>query len=486
MLGEARRVKEAVFFHERARFRVLPPHHGAPVPPASARPELTREELLGLLVERGLFTTLEGCLADLEEQLAPEGLRLDAVQDVLVTKGKVAELGKELKSGKSTRVVDARDMLVLPGFVDLHAHLRTPGREDEEDIATGSRAAAAGGYVAIFAKANTDPVVDTASVLRGLAEKARAEAAIPVGFFAAVTRGLAGEQLTEMAELGAAGAVGFSDDGRPLATAALTRRALQYVKVSGRFVAVHAQDDSLCKGGQMHEGAASARLGLTGIPALCESLDVARALDIAAYEDARVHVCHVSAEESLQAIAKAKAAGVRVTAETTPHHLTLVDEQLASFDTNFKMNPPLRAEKDRKALIEALKSGLVDCVATDHAPHAAEDKDVPFEEAPFGVVGLETAFSVLYGTLVKTGELPLGTLVTRMSSAPARIAGLDAPAVAAGAVADLCVVDPQAVWTVRAGALKSRSHNSPWLGRELTGKVRLTVAAGRVAWDDLA
>ena len=177
---------------------------------------------------------------------------------------------------------------------------------------------------------------------------------------------------------------------------------------------------------------------------------------------------------------------MRVTAETTPHHLTLVDEQLASFDTNFKMNPPLRAEKDRRALVEALKSGLVDCVATDHAPHAPENKDVPFEEAPFGVVGLETAFSVLYGALVTSGELPLATLVTRMSAAPARIAGLDAPAIAAGAVADLCVVDPQAVWTVQAGALKSRSHNSPWLGRELTGKVRLTVAAGRVAWDDLA
>ncbi len=202
-------------------------------------------------------------------------------------------------------------MLVLPGFVDLHTHLRTPGREDEEDIATGSAAAAAGGYVAVFGMANTDPVVDTATVLKGLAETARAEAAIPVGFFAAVTRGLAGEQLTEMGELGAAGAVAFSDDGRPLATAALTRRALQYVKVSGRFVAIHAQDDSLFKGGQMHEGPVSARLGLTGIPSLCESLDVSRTLDIAEYEDAAVHVCHVSTEASLVAIARAKAAGVQ-------------------------------------------------------------------------------------------------------------------------------------------------------------------------------
>jgi dihydroorotase len=411
---------------------------------------------------------------------------VDAVQDVLVKKGKVTQTGKGLVAPEGTRVVDAAGMLVLPGFVDLHAHFRTPGREDEEDLATVSAAAAAGGYVAAFGMANTEPVTDSAVLLAGLARQAERDAAVPLGFYAAVTRGLRGEQLTEMGELGETGAVGFSDDGRPLPTAAITRRALQYAKVGDRFVAVHAEDESLCAGGQMHEGAASARLGLTGIPSLCESLDVARALDIAAYEDARVHVCHVSAEESLQAIDRAKQAGVRVTAETTPHHLTLVDEQLGTFDTNFKMNPPLRAEKDRKALVQALKSGLVDCVATDHAPHAPENKDVPFEEAPFGVVGLETAFSVLYGALVTSGELPLGTLVTRMSAAPARIAGLDAPAIAAGAVADLCVVDPQAVWTVQAGALKSRSHNSPWLGRELTGKVRLTVAAGRVAWDDLA
>jgi len=403
-----------------------------------------------------------------------------------VTQGKVAELGKERKPGKSTKVFDARGMLVLPGFVDLHAHLRTPGREDEEDVATGSRAAAAGGYVAIFAMANTDPVLDTATILKGLIETARAEAVIPVGFFAAVTRGLAGEQLTEMGELGAAGAVGFSDDGRPLATAALTRRALQYVKVSGRFVAIHAQDDSLFNGGQMHEGPASARLGLTGIPSLCESLDVSRTLDIAEYEDAAVHICHVSTAASLAAIERAKAAGIRVTAEVTPHHLTLNDEAIAALDPNFKMNPPLRAESDRTALVAALKSGLLDCVATDHAPHAVEEKEVPFEEAPFGCIGLETAFSVLYGELVRSKELDLGTLVTRMSTAPARIAGLQAPSVSPGAAANLCVVDPKARWTVSADGLQSRSFNSPWLGHELTARVKLTVAAGRVAWQDLA
>jgi dihydroorotase len=410
----------------------------------------------------------------------------DAVQDVLVSEGEIAQTGKGLVAPRGTRVVDAAGMLVLPGFVDLHAHFRTPGREDEEDLATASAAAAAGGYVAVFGMANTDPVTDSAGLLRGLARQAEEDALVPLGFYAAVTRGLRGDLITEMGELAAAGAVGFSDDGNPLPTAAIMRRALQYAKITGRYVAVHAEDGSLSVGGQMHEGPASARLGLTGIPALCESLDVARAVDIAAYEDARVHVCHVSAAQSLEALARAKAAGVRVTAEVTPHHLALVDEQVASFDPHFKMNPPLRAEHDRKALVEALKSGLVDCVATDHAPHAAEEKDMPFEEAPFGVVGLETAFSVLYGALVTTGELPLATLVTRMSAAPARIAGLVAPSLAPGATADFCLVDPQAVWTVRAHDLRSRSHNSPWLGRELTGKVRLTVAAGRLVWDDLA
>jgi dihydroorotase len=411
---------------------------------------------------------------------------VDAVQDILISKGRVADSGKGLKPGKGTTVVDAGGMLVLPGFVDLHTHLRTPGREDEEDIASGSAAAAAGGYVAVFGMANTDPVVDTATVLRGLAETARAEAVIPVGFFAAVTRGLAGEQLTEMGELGAAGAVAFSDDGRPLATAALIRRALQYVKVSGRFVAVHAQDDSLFKGGQMHEGPVSARLGLTGIPSLCESLDVSRTLDIAEYEDAAVHVCHVRTAASLAAIERAKSAGVKVTAEVTPHHLTLNDEAIASLDPNLKMNPPLRAESDRKALVAALKSGLVDCVATDHAPHASEEKDVPFEEAPFGTIGLDTAFAVLYEGLVKVKAIDLATLVTRMSTAPARLAGLRPPSLAKGAVADLCVIDTKAPWTVSSETLQSRSSNSAWLGRRFETRVRLTVAAGRVAWQDLA
>jgi len=411
------------------------------------------------------------------------GNDLDRVVDVLVRKGRVAEIGAELATPGKTRVIEADGQLLLPGFVDLHTHLRTPGREDEEDLTTASAAAAAGGYVAVFGMANTDPVVDSAPVLEGLAQRAAAEATVPTGFFAAVSKGLAGEQLTEMHELAGAGAVGFSDDGLPLATAQLLRRALQYAKVTDRFVAIHAQDDSLMGKGVMHEGAVSAKLGLGGIPAIAESADVARALEVARYEDGRLHVCHLSTALALEHLARARALGLRVTAEATPHHLTMTDELVYSLDSNLKMNPPLRPDDDRKALVAALKDGLLDCVATDHAPHAQQEKEVPFEVAPFGTTGLETAFAALYSTLVASGELPLGVLVERMSRAPAAIAGLMTPAIAAGAVADLCLVDPRERWTVAAGELHSKSTNSAWLGRTLQGRVTLTVAAGRLVFE---
>jgi dihydroorotase len=411
---------------------------------------------------------------------------LDQKVDVLVRKGRVAEIGEGLAAPAKVREVDGDGALLLPGFVDLHAHLRTPGREDEEDIASGSAAAAAGGYVTIFAMANTDPVVDTAPVLQGLARQASGAASVPVGFYAAMSKGLAGGQLTEMHELAAAGAVGFSDDGRPPASALLLRRALQYAKVTDRFVAVHAQDDALMGSGVMHEGAVSAGLGLGGIPAIAESAEVARALEVARYEHGRLHLCHVSTALALEHLARGRELGVPVTAEVAPHHLTLTDEAVTSLDPNLKMNPPLRPEADRKALVQALRDGLLDCVATDHAPHARHEKEVPFEAAPFGTTGLETAFAALYTGLVLTGELPLPVLVTRMSQAPAALAGLPAPTIAAGAPADLTLVDVSTPWTVDEADLHSRSTNSAWLGHTLKGRVRLTVAAGRVAYDDRA
>jgi dihydroorotase len=408
---------------------------------------------------------------------------LDQVVDLLVRKGRIAELGDGLQAPARGRVVEADGKLVLPGFVDLHTHLRTPGREDEEDLTTASAAAAAGGYVAVFGMANTDPVVDSAPVLEGLAQRAAAEATVPTGFFASVSKGLAGKQLTEMHELAQAGAVGFSDDGEPLAAAQLLRRTLQYAKVTDRFVAIHAQDDSLMARGVMHEGAVSAKLGLGGIPAIAESADVARALEVARYERGRLHLCHVSAALSLEHLARAKDLGLAVSAEATPHHLTLTDEQVYSLDPNLKMNPPLRPDGDRKALVAALKSGLIDCVATDHAPHAQQEKEVPFEAAAFGTTGLETAFASLHSRLVLTKALPLGVLVERMSGAPAAIAGITPPALAAGAVADLCLVDPKERWTVTADGLHSKSTNSAWLSETLQGRVLLTIAAGRVVFE---
>jgi dihydroorotase len=410
--------------------------------------------------------------------------KLDAVCDVFVKRGKIVAVGEDLEVPQSTRTVDGAGHLLLPGFVDLHAHLRTPGREDEEDLVSGTAAAAAGGYVALFSMANTDPVIDSAPVLEGLAQRAGAEASVPTGFFASVSRDLAGKQLTEMYELAQAGAVGFSDDGKPLATAQLLRRALQYVKVTDRFVALHAQDDALMGAGVMHEGPVSAKLGLTGIPAIAESADVARALEVARYEDGRVHLCHVSSALTLEHLARARELGVRVTAEVTPHHLTMTDEAVYSLDPGVKMNPPLRAESDRKALLAALKSGLIDCVATDHAPHAQQEKEVPFEAAAFGTIGLETAFASLYTRAVMARKLSLAVLVERMSQAPARIAGITPPTIAVGETANVCLVDPEARWVVDAAQLRSKSTNSAWLGQTLQGRVKLTLAGGRLEGAD--
>ena len=411
---------------------------------------------------------------------------LDDVLDVAVAKGRIAQVGKDLDAPRGATLREAHGALLLPGFVELHAHFRVPGQEESEDLTTATAAAARGGYVAAFGMANTDPVVDNAALFEGLAQRAQAEASVPVGFYAAVSCGLKGQQLTEMVELAQAGAVGFSDDGVPLADANLLRRALQYCAVTGRYIAVHAQDAGLTRKGVMHEGTVSARLGLGGMPSIGESIEIGRDLEVAAYENARLHLCHVSTTASLEHLERAKAAGAPVTAEVTPHHLVLTDEAVLSLDSNFKMNPPLRPEADRQALVEALRSGLIDAVATDHAPHCAEEKELPFEEAAFGIIGLETAFAVLYDALVRPGLLELGTLVERMSLAPARIAGIDAPAIAEGAEANLCVVDPERVWTVGRDSLGSRSVNSAWLGRELGAQVVLTVAAGQVAWDGLA
>jgi dihydroorotase len=401
---------------------------------------------------------------------------------VVVRGGEVAEFVEPGGADESGfELIDAEGLLVLPAFFDPHVHLRTPGREDEEDLETGSRAAAAGGYAAVLAMANTDPAVDSASVIGSLRERAEREASVPVGFLATVTMRMAGEELTEMAELRDAGAVAFSDDGLPIRSARMMRRALQYQKLCGGTIALHEEDPDLSGNGVMHEGEVSAGLGMAGIPSISESTMIDRDAALARYEEGRIHIQHLSARESVEAVGAAKAAGAPISTEVTPHHLTLTDEAVRSLDARFKMNPPLRAEEDRQALIAGLIDGTIDCIATDHAPHSVDEKEVPFEQAAMGVTGLETAFSVLHTDLVLPGVLSLRLLVERMS-AGAGLFELPAPSLAPGSPANLVLVDPTVEWEVGAEGYESRSQNSCFAGRRLTGRVLMTIAAGEVAF----
>jgi dihydroorotase len=404
---------------------------------------------------------------------------VDATVDVRVDDGVIAAIGTSLERN-AHRVVDGTGLVLAPAFVDPHVHLRTPGREDEETIASGTAAAAAGGYCAILAMPNTEPVVDSAAVLGSLIERARTDATIPVGFLAAITKGQKGAELTEMGELADEGAAAFTDDGHPVRLPGLMRRALQYASITNRPLALHEEEPSLSRDGQMHEGAVSAELGFAGYPSVAESLMVGRDLALAAYEGQPLHLMHLSAKESVELLAAAQAEGLSATGEATPHHLCLTDEAVRSLDSNLKMNPPLRGADDRAALIEGLRSGTIACVATDHAPHARHEKEVPFEEAPFGVTGLETAFAALYTFLVEPGLLPLETLLERMSAGPSRAYGLATPRIAVGASANLVLLDPNAMWQVTEGGFRSRSANSWLLGKTLKGKVLATVADGRL------
>src|SRR3954470_13641403 len=416
---------------------------------------------------------------------------IDAVHDVLVRDGAIAEIGApgSIEPPPGAEVVDGAGRHLLPAFVDPHVHLRVPGQEHKEDIDTGTRAAAAGGYCAVVAMPNTDPVVDSAPVLRSLRDAAARDARVAVGFMPAITRRLAGSELTEMAELRAEGALGFTDDGKPVVNAGVLRKAIQYQRLAGGVIALHEEDPSLSGRGAMHEGAVSAMLGITGIPSVSESTMIARDAALAGYEDGRVHMQHLSCVESARAIDQAKALGVRVSAEASPHHLCLTDEAIresqagpAGFlDTNMKMNPPLRTESDRQALIDGLRSGVIDCIATDHAPHARDEKETPFEQAPMGTTGLETAFAAVHTELVVPGVLSLALIVERMT-AGAALLDLPAPRIATGAPANLTLVDLDAEWEVGEDGYESRSENCCFAGRGLRGRVLLTLAGGRVAY----
>jgi dihydroorotase len=412
---------------------------------------------------------------------------IDAPLDVLIRRGKIAELGPPgaLTAPAGAEIVEGAGRHLFPAFVDPHVHLRVPGQEHKEDIETGTRAAAAGGFCAVIAMPNTDPVVDSAPVLQALRDVAARDARVPVGFLPAITRGLRGEELTEMAELRAEGALGFTDDGKPVVRAGMLRRALQYQRLCGGVLALHEEDPSLSGRGAMHEGEVSALLGVAGIPSVSESTMVARDAALAGYEAGRVHMQHLSCVESVRAVAQAKDLGVRVTAEVTPHHLCLTDEAVRNLDTRMKMNPPLRTEADRQTLIDALRSGIIDCVATDHAPHARDEKEVPFEDAPMGTTGLETAFAAVYTDLVVPGVLGLGLVVERLT-AGAAIYDLPVPRIAVGDEANVCLIDLDADWEVGEHGYESRSENCCFAGRHLRSRVLLTVAAGAVAYRERA
>jgi dihydroorotase len=412
----------------------------------------------------------------------------DARLDVLVRAGEIVELaeaGTAAAEDGVERIDGGGRLTLMPAFFDPHVHLRTPGQEHKEDLESGTRAAAAGGFAGVIAMPNTDPVLDSAPLLRSLRDAAARDARVPVGFLPAITRGLQGEQLSEMAELREAGALGFSDDGKPVRSAGMLRKALQYQRLCGGVIALHEEDPTLSRGGAMNEGAVSAALGIAGIPTIAESTMVARDAEIAGYEDARVHFQHLSCAASVEAVADAKAHGWKVSAEVSPHHLLLTDEDVRSMDTRMKMHPPLTSEADRQALIAGLQTGTIDCVATDHAPHARDEKEVPFEQAPMGTTGLETAFAALYSGLVLSGTLSLELLIERMG-AGARLFGLPTARVAVGAAANLALLDLDAEFIAGEHGWESRSENCCFAGRRLQGRVLLTVAAGSVAHRDRA
>ena len=408
---------------------------------------------------------------------------IDGVHDLLLEDGKVSKLGATLAAPQDAAVIEAAGKLVCPGLIDIHVHLREPGYEYKETVATGTRAAAAGGFTAVCCMANTHPVNDNRSITDYILAKAKSEGLVRVYPIGAVTRGLEGKELAELAELAEAGCVAFSDDGKCVMNAELYRRAMEYTLPFGMPVISHAEDHTLSRGGCMHEGVVSTELGLRGIPAAAEDVMVARDLLLAELTGAHVHIAHLSTAGAVRLVRDAKARGVRVTAEVTPHHLLLTDEAVRGWNPNTKMAPPLRTKRDTEALIEALADGTIDCVATDHAPHAVAEKEGEFDHAANGIVGLETAVTLLYDRLVRPGVLPLATLVARLSRDPARLLNLPGGSLAVGAPADVTVLDPDAAVTVDPARFASKSRNTPFGGWTATGRPWKTIVGGKVVWE---
>jgi dihydroorotase len=408
---------------------------------------------------------------------------IDAALDVLLADGKVEKLGARL-AARGAEVIDADGLVVCPGLIDIHTHLREPGREDKETIASGTRAAAAGGFTAVCAMPNTEPVNDTAGITRAIVEKARAEGAARVYPIGAITRGQKGEELAEFGDLQEAGCVAFSDDGKPVASARMMRRALEYALTFGVVLIDHCEEPTLAEKACMNEGPVATLLGLRGAPAAGEAIMVERDVLLAELTGGKVHIAHLSAAASVDAVRRGKARGVKVTAEVTPHHLFLTDAAVreTGYDTSTKMNPPLRSESDRLAVLEGLRDGTIDCIATDHAPHTVDDKNVEYDQAAFGIVGLETAVPLCLDRLLGAGLVELSQLVALFSTNPARVLGLPGGTLAPGSLADVTLLDLKKRRTVDPARFASRSRNTPFGGLALRGWPALTIVGGRVVW----
>jgi dihydroorotase len=406
----------------------------------------------------------------------------DEVSDLMLADGKVQASGRDLGHPDDALVLDATGQVVAPGLIDVHVHLREPGQEDLETVATGAMAAAAGGFSAVCAMPNTDPVTDNQAAVGFIVSQAQRAAKARVYPIGAVSLGQKGLQLAEFGELVGAGAVAVSDDGKPVASSHLMRTALEYARTFGIPVADHCEDPTLAAGGAMHEGLVSTRLGLKGIPAAAEEIMVARDILLSELTGGHVHLCHMSTRGSVELIRRAKEKGLRVTAEACPHHFTLTHEACEGYNTNAKMNPPLREPEDREAIRQAIRSGTIDVICTDHAPHHYDAKEREFDDAPNGIIGLETALGLAVSELVDPGLLSLRDLVNRMSVMPARIFNLDGGTLAPGAPGDVVVFDPAAEWLVRPEEFYSKSRNTPFAGRRLRGRAQATIVRGQLVF----
>lgn len=403
-------------------------------------------------------------------------------QNILLDKGEIVKIASGIPEGPY-KIIDANGKLVFPGLIDLHVHLRQPGREDKETVETGSRAAAKGGFTSIMCMPNTTPVIDNAMIVEGIIKEAKRVGLVNVYPVGAITRGQSGKELTDMAELKAAGCKALSDDGRCVESSQIMRLALEYAKMAGLFLIQHCQDHCLTGGGVMNEGYYSMVLGIKGDPGISETVIVARDIELAHYLKTRVHLAHMSLKRSVELIRFAKSQGIAVTAEACPHHFTLTDEAVRGFDTSTKVNPPLRSPEDVAAIREGLKDGTIDCIVTDHAPHTKEDKETGFDTAPFGMIGLETSVGLTMTELVHKKVLTLEQMADRMSAAPARVANLEKKGkIVEGFDADITIIDPDKEWEVRVEDFWSKSKNSPFIGRTLKGRVETTICGGKVTY----